>query len=247
MVDVLLVIAVSIEQADGDERNAEVGSAFQVVAGEDTQPAGIDRDGFVKGELGTEVGDAHALLSGCRGAGKPGLAAKVGGQVLFASFELGEEVPVVFELADAVIGELFEQDQGVSPVGFPERRVERGEKALGVGVPCPAQVHSQVTQALNHVNRFNSGAFGSTGRVLAHGESSRIKEKVVRQVRMSHGSCPPVECGHVAKAFGQGPVESAGRQSPGPVAADGAGHVHAGLAVQPQQVLYGKDSGIGRG
>ena len=67
-VDVVLVLpAVAIEplpevalvvvQADADERNAEVRRALDVVAGEDAEAAGVDRQRFVQAELGGEVGD----------------------------------------------------------------------------------------------------------------------------------------------------------------------------------------------
>ena len=48
-------ISLAIEQADSDQGNAEVGSTFDMVAGKNTQAAGIFRDGIVQAELGGEI------------------------------------------------------------------------------------------------------------------------------------------------------------------------------------------------
>jgi hypothetical protein len=53
----LAKIAVAINQADGDERQAEVARRFQMIAREHAQPAGIERQGVVDSVLGAEVGD----------------------------------------------------------------------------------------------------------------------------------------------------------------------------------------------
>jgi hypothetical protein len=64
----LAEIALAVEQADGNEGQAHVRGALAVVAGEDAEAAGIDRQAFVEAELGTEIGDQ---VGACRG-GLPG-------------------------------------------------------------------------------------------------------------------------------------------------------------------------------
>ena len=58
-VEVLAEVALAVEQADADQRQAEVAGALQVVAGEDAEAAGVDRQAFVEAELGGEVGDRN--------------------------------------------------------------------------------------------------------------------------------------------------------------------------------------------
>src|SRR5207248_4384987 len=73
-VQVLPEVPLAVHQADADERQAEVASALEVVAGEDAEAAGIDRYALVDAELGREVGDpgagvgAEGLLEPRRGA-----------------------------------------------------------------------------------------------------------------------------------------------------------------------------------
>jgi hypothetical protein len=61
-VDGLAEIALAVEQADGDEGQAQVGGALAVVAGEDAEAAGIDRQAFMEAELGAEIGDQVIAL-----------------------------------------------------------------------------------------------------------------------------------------------------------------------------------------
>ena len=56
-VQVLLEIALVVEQADGHQRHAQGAGALDVVAGEDPQAAGIDRHGFVDAEFEGKIGD----------------------------------------------------------------------------------------------------------------------------------------------------------------------------------------------
>ena len=55
-IEMLPEIALVVEQADADQRNAEVGGALDVVAGEHAEAAGINRQRLVQAELGGEIG-----------------------------------------------------------------------------------------------------------------------------------------------------------------------------------------------
>ena len=63
LVEALPEVAAAVEQADADERHAELGGGLQVVAGEDAEPAGVDRQRLVDAELHAEVGDEHAVAA----------------------------------------------------------------------------------------------------------------------------------------------------------------------------------------
>jgi hypothetical protein len=56
-VEALLEVAPTVEETDADERDAELGRALQVIAGEHTEPAGVDRQALVDAELHREVCD----------------------------------------------------------------------------------------------------------------------------------------------------------------------------------------------
>ena len=55
LVDALREIALDVQQPDADERNAQVGRAFQMVAGQHAQAARINRQRLVDAELGRKV------------------------------------------------------------------------------------------------------------------------------------------------------------------------------------------------
>ena len=56
-VETLREVAAAVEQADADERDAELGGGLEVVAGEDAEAAGVDRQRLLDAELHAEVGD----------------------------------------------------------------------------------------------------------------------------------------------------------------------------------------------
>ena len=53
----LAEVAVAVEEADADDRHAEVAGRLEVVAGEDAEPARVLRQRLAEAELGREVGD----------------------------------------------------------------------------------------------------------------------------------------------------------------------------------------------
>ena len=56
-VDALMEITLAIEQAHSDKRQTHIARRFAMIAGENAQPAGINRKTFVEAVLGTKVGD----------------------------------------------------------------------------------------------------------------------------------------------------------------------------------------------
>ena len=68
----LLEVAVPVEQADADDRDAEVAGGLEVVAGEDAEAAGVLRQHGGDAELRGEVGDRARGVVGRPGAGTSG-------------------------------------------------------------------------------------------------------------------------------------------------------------------------------
>ena len=59
--DLLVEVAVPVEKADADERNAEIGGRLEVVAREHAEAARVDRQPLVEPELEREVGDEQVV------------------------------------------------------------------------------------------------------------------------------------------------------------------------------------------
>src|ERR1041384_499632 len=99
-VDLLLKIAVPIEQTDRDEVKIEIAGRFAMIARENPKPAGIIRNRFVKAKLGREIGDR--FLDRADGAG---FAVSIFAIEIF--FEL---IVNIFQLAQElfVLGNFFE-------------------------------------------------------------------------------------------------------------------------------------------
>ena len=75
LVELLLEVAAAVEEADPDERDPELGRGLEVVAGQDAEPSGVDREALVEAELRGEVGDEE--VGGEVPAPPPGLLAAV--------------------------------------------------------------------------------------------------------------------------------------------------------------------------
>ena len=61
LVEPLAEVAAPVEETDRDERDAELRRRLQVVAGEDPEPARIDRQALVQAELRREVRDEEVV------------------------------------------------------------------------------------------------------------------------------------------------------------------------------------------
>ena len=74
LIEPLTEIALVVVEADRDERDAQIGRAFYVIAGEDAEAARIDRNRFVKAEFRREIRHRprpqHAGVAGAPGVGR---------------------------------------------------------------------------------------------------------------------------------------------------------------------------------
>ena len=136
-VEMLLEIALVVEQADGDQRNAQAAGALDVIAREDAQATGIDRHGLVDAELQREVG--HRLR-----AEHPGVGSAPRRD--FADILLQSAVGLIDPAVEHQFGgphlqplrrELGEQGDGVMVELPPADRIEVSKEINDVGVPAP--------------------------------------------------------------------------------------------------------------
>ena len=154
-------VAVPVEQADADDRHAEVARGLEVVAGEDAEAAGVLRQHRGDAELRREVGDRRGAPA--RRAAEP-LVPAVAGEVLL---EVGAGAPRAAAGTRSSVGELLEpaHRHGAEAAGpGPARRPPSGgvdglEEVLGLRVPGPAQVAGELAERAGAVS-------GRTGRTV---------------------------------------------------------------------------------
>ena len=121
-VDRLLEIAFAVEQADADEAEAEVAGGFGVVAGEDAQAAGGDRQRFVEAELGGEIGDG-IFVQLRRVLVAPGvLIGQIGVEILQHGADAARQIGVLQAHAQFVIGDFVQHGDGVVEQILPAAR-----------------------------------------------------------------------------------------------------------------------------
>ena len=137
-VDLLLEVALAVEEADADERDVEVGRALEVVAGEDAEAAGVDVHGLVQAELHREVGDHAAVRLGVALPVFRGLHLLL--ELSLDRLHVREERRVRGELLEALLPDVGEQADGVELQLAEERGRDAAEERGGVRVPAPPDV-----------------------------------------------------------------------------------------------------------
>ncbi len=141
-VDLLTEVAMLVEEAHRHERNPEVGGGLEVISGQDSQAARVERDRLVDTELRTEVRDG-VLELGARSVIPRGVAVHVAveachrrGIPLQDGLARGEDLPAL-----AVDG-VDQVDRVV--VLLPGGQIEGGPEFAGVGRPGPPQIVGEV-------------------------------------------------------------------------------------------------------
>src|SRR5262249_31315469 len=156
LLEPLAQVAFAVEEADGDEREAEVGGALQVIAGEDAEAARVDRQRLVDPELGAEVRDRPARaregisdgsrLSRQRARLAEGPLARLD-RALEALHVAGPERG----RRDALRSEVAEERRGVAADDLPEVGVELGEELARLGLPGPREVVREPAEPRDHL------------------------------------------------------------------------------------------------
>ena len=149
-VEPLPEVALVVIQPDANQRNAEIGRALQMIAGEDAEAAGVDRQRLVQAELGGEVSHRpraeHAGVLAAPGVLRLQVFAEPAVGVVDAPME-GELRRPRLELRRR---HLLQQQDGIVVALAPAQRVELAEQADRLFVPAPPQVLGQREEALMH-------------------------------------------------------------------------------------------------
>ena len=143
VVQPLAEVAAEVEEADADERNAELGRGLQVVAGEDSEAAGVCREALVQAELGGEVRDEEViralLLLPPRHLARLGLESFLHAAELHRV--LGRQRPL-----EVGVGELGQHRRRVVQELAEALAVELGEELPRAGSPTEREVARDVRE-----------------------------------------------------------------------------------------------------
>ena len=152
-VEALAEVAVAVEQADADERHAEVARRLEVVAGQHAEAARILRHRLGDAELGREVG--HEIERAVALGLEPAVALEVALQLAVHLAQEPLEPGVAGEGVEAFARHQAEQADGVVDAGVPQVGVDPSEQVAGLVVPRPPQVEGQLLEG---------GELGGQGR-----------------------------------------------------------------------------------
>ena len=134
-------VAGPVEQADADDRNAEVGRALQVVAGEDAEAAGVLGQRGGDAEFRREVPDRCRRIVGKRLV--PAWLLEVGVQIVPQRVGAADEGLVVGELFQPRRFDGGEQIDRVGAQLAPDHRRDVGKEPAGGNMPRPPQVRRE--------------------------------------------------------------------------------------------------------
>ena len=157
----LAEVAGSVEQADADDRDAEVARCLEVVAGQNTETARVLRQDFGDAELRREVADRgrHLVVDGRLLLVPAGLS-QIVGEVVVDVGEAAQELAIPGQDGEAVGAHLPQHLAGVAVAGGPQIGVDRLQQLERIGMPRPAQIADDVTE-LRELRR-ESGADSQT-------------------------------------------------------------------------------------
>ena len=165
-VQVLLEIALVVKQADGHQRHAQPAGALDVVAGEHTQAAGINRHRFVHAEFQREIG--HRL--GPQHSGMGSAPKRLLGQIFLESAIGVIDAAVQDQLRRPHIQplgrELGEQRDRVVVQLAPADRIEVTKEVDDLGLPTPPEIAGQGHALIVKRLGGKSGHDGSFGDVF---------------------------------------------------------------------------------
>ena len=144
-------VARAVVQADGDQRQTQIGGRLEMVTGEDAQPAGIVGQHLGDAELHREVGDAvrqrHrrcVSVADLRGTLLvPQRTGQIVLQVCVQRLDTLDERRVGGQLLEALGTDVAEHCHRVASGVLPEVVVDGLEQVLRRLVPGPAQVRGQ--------------------------------------------------------------------------------------------------------
>ena len=145
LVQPLPEVAAAVVEADADERDAELRGRLEMVAGEDPEAAGVDRQALVEAELGREVRDEEIVRQLALLPPRPALV--LDREALLHAAEM-HGVLRGQRAAEIVVGELGEKRRRVVAERAEPRRCKVGEERAGAGRPAEREVARDLRKRL---------------------------------------------------------------------------------------------------
>src|SRR5262249_50860866 len=136
-----------VHQADADQGDAQVAGRLEVIAGQDTQAAGVNRDALMDAELRREVRHPARLGLAIRFL-VPGGTGHVMVESFLNSVHVGQEAVVSLELFQTGLFDRAQELDGTIFDGLEAIVVNASEKRNRLVVPAPPQVIGQLVQSL---------------------------------------------------------------------------------------------------
>src|SRR5690606_5476582 len=145
-IDPLVEVALPVEQPDGDERQPQIARGLAMIARQDAETAGVDREALVEAVLGAEVRDEIVLADAGPLVGlRPLLEVRV---------ELGhdlavraDEVLVLGRMLEDRLIDAAQEQLGVVIGAQPERLVEPAEQPARRRIPAEPEVRGDLLEA----------------------------------------------------------------------------------------------------
>ena len=146
-VQVLAEIAFAIHEAHAAERDAEIACRFQMIARENAEPSGIDRDALVDAEFGRKIGDPGLFL-GTESVLKPSGRGEIVIESGLDAVHVREKPFVAGDFLEAFLRSRAEEFDGAMVEAFEQIDVDAPEECDGIRVPAPPNVISEFMKGL---------------------------------------------------------------------------------------------------
>src|SRR3990172_2146351 len=113
----LMKISLAIQQTDTDERQPQITCSLAVIARQDAQAARVDRETFVKTELGAEISDQILFAQPVRSASRqPVIVVSV--IICQYTVEITDEYLVICRIQQTLLVHTLKKTLGLCPVAF---------------------------------------------------------------------------------------------------------------------------------
>ena len=156
-VDALAEVAFAVKQADPNQRHAQVRGAFEVIAGQDAQAAGVNRQRLVQAEFSTEIRHrTPRQRPGVRIAPKR-LCREIARELVVPALDAGDVDFVGEERSHPRVAKAFEKYDRIV-IGFaPQIGVHVPKQVDDLGIPRPPQVVRQFIEFLPDIRTVRHG------------------------------------------------------------------------------------------
>ena len=164
-VDGLEEIALAIQQAHADERQPRVAGRLAVIAREDAEAAGVDRQAFMEAEFGAEVGDQIVVVEPVAGASRMGEVRVVRRQ---DATVIGEIALVFRDFVQSLFVDLTQQRLRTVADRQPEIGIEARKQVARRAVPRVPEIVRELREAREPRRNRGRDFEGESGSGAGH-------------------------------------------------------------------------------